>query len=397
MSLQILHLKGCPLDQQKFTWKDLIQQPISKLDDDAYTRIRIILMNGIETEALRFSHFYSRINFDQRLHLAKVRRVEQHQAILLSSLLPPDQSPLETALTYQQTAIEIIADLTQKEPDRSLAQIYRFNLLENVDILYRLAALLDRLEGKDADNLLQNNTDILPGRPISQSHRTPEEDLRMPYDKAQVAPLTRIHALILLSTELHLQDLYSKTLPLYADPVARQLFAEIMSIQEQQITQYESISDPTESWLGQWLLHEANEVYTYYSCVEAEKNPRVKAIWERFLEYELGHFHSVVELFQKIEKRDAAEILPQLLQEPLRFEDQRLFVRSFLREESNLRVRGSHLISKKEKESPSYLYREYVNSQGSPSETVAAGYRWAPGTELSKEPNKSHSSKRRVA
>jgi len=30
----------------------------------------------------------------------------------------------------------------------------------------------------------------------------------------------------------------------------------------------------------------------------------------------------------------------------------------------------------------SVRYREQLNSKGSPTETVAAGYRWTPGTEL---------------
>lgn len=29
-------------------------------------------------------------------------------------------------------------------------------------------------------------------------------------------------------------------------------------------------------------------------------------------------------------------------------------------------------------------YREQMNAHGSPSESVAAGYRWAPGTELAR-------------
>ncbi|HSD45406.1 MAG TPA: hypothetical protein VLB87_02250 [Pyrinomonadaceae bacterium] len=32
-------------------------------------------------------------------------------------------------------------------------------------------------------------------------------------------------------------------------------------------------------------------------------NPRVRAIWERFCDYELGHLHMVMELMKKIEKR----------------------------------------------------------------------------------------------
>ena len=48
--------RGTPLARQRFTWRELAGKPISKLDDDAFTRVRVILMNGIETEAMRFSH-----------------------------------------------------------------------------------------------------------------------------------------------------------------------------------------------------------------------------------------------------------------------------------------------------------------------------------------------------
>ena len=36
-------------------------------------------------------------------------------------------------------------------------------------------------------------------------------------------------------------------------------------------------------------------------------------------------------------------------------------------------------------DAPSVRYRQQLNSAGSPSDTVAAGYRWTPGTELSDE------------
>ena len=51
-----------PLERQTFTWRELVQPPYSKLDDDAFTRVRVILMNGIESEALRFSHACARMN-----------------------------------------------------------------------------------------------------------------------------------------------------------------------------------------------------------------------------------------------------------------------------------------------------------------------------------------------
>jgi hypothetical protein len=53
MALSLFDNRGSPLDKQHFTWRDMVQKPISKLDDDAYTRAPIILMNGLEMEALR--------------------------------------------------------------------------------------------------------------------------------------------------------------------------------------------------------------------------------------------------------------------------------------------------------------------------------------------------------
>lgn len=50
MTLSLFDSKGTRLDQQRFTWRELVQKPVSKLDDDAFTRVRVILMNGIETE-----------------------------------------------------------------------------------------------------------------------------------------------------------------------------------------------------------------------------------------------------------------------------------------------------------------------------------------------------------
>ena len=51
---------------------------------------------------------------------------------------------------------------------------------------------MDRLEGKDANNILQSYTDILPGRPTAVEHRAPEDDLRRPYDRATAAPITKL-------------------------------------------------------------------------------------------------------------------------------------------------------------------------------------------------------------
>ena len=61
MSVDIFKEKGVPLEKQSFTWRELVQAPTSKLDDDAFTRVRIILMNGLEAETIRFSHACARM------------------------------------------------------------------------------------------------------------------------------------------------------------------------------------------------------------------------------------------------------------------------------------------------------------------------------------------------
>lgn len=382
MASRIFSTKGVPLDKQKFTWRDLVQKPISKLDDDAYTRVMIILMNGIELEALRFQHSFARMSAEMQLPLAQVRRKEQHQATLVNWLLGADHSMLETTIGYEQVAIDITAGVAQREPDPYLAQVYRYGLLEDFDHMYRYSALMDRLEGKDANNILQNYTDILPGRPTVEEHRDPEDDVRRPYDRAKAQPLTKLHALTIMAAEQQTHNFYMNVGPTYADPVARQLYAEIASIEEQHVTQYESIIDPNETWLEKWLLHEATEVYNYYTCVSQEPNPRIRAIWERFLDYELGHLNLVSDLFKKHEKRDPAEILPESIPDPMPVASQREFVREVLEKEVNLRARGPDFVEKAKEGEASKAYRDQLNADGSPSQTVSAGYRWAPGTEL---------------
>jgi hypothetical protein len=58
-----------------------------------------------------------------------------------------------------------------------------------------------------------------------------------------------------------------------------------------------------------------------------ETNPRVKAIWERLCDYELGHLQVALEAFKKFEKRDPEQILPDELPDPIPFASQREFVR----------------------------------------------------------------------
>lgn len=381
----ILDNQGTPLEKQQFTWKEMASRPISKLDDDAFTRVRIILMNGVELDALRVKHHLARFDKRLQLPLAQIRRVEQHQATAVNWLLSADHSPLETTIAYEQVAIEVTAAVAQNEPDPYQAQTYRFGLLEDFDHLYRYAAMLDRLEGKDANNILQGYTDLVPGRKTSEHHRAPESDLRENYDKDSAALITKIHAALITGAEYQTHDYYMNIGPTFTDPVARMLYAEIASVEEQHVTQYESLMDPSESIIEKWLVHEATEVYAYASCAEQEENPRIKALWERFLDYELGHLNVACDIFKQIERRDPAEILGGTLPTMIQFKSQRDFVRKVLAEETDLRTSGSVFVPKEQESPLSLEYRRHINSEGVASDIASAGYNWMPGTELNRK------------
>lgn len=382
----LLDEKGTALDKQKFTWKEMVKKPISKLDDDAFTRVRIILMNGIEMDALRLKQVISRFNGELRLAIADICRVEHHQATMINWLISADHSPLETTLAYEQTAIEVTAAVAQTEPDPYQAQTYRFGLLEDFDHLYRYAAMLDRLEGKDPNHILQCYTDIIPGRLTSQHHRAPLDDIRFHYDHNHAELLTKIHAAMITAAEYQTHDYYMTIGPTFADPLARQLYAEIASVEIQHVTQYGSLIDPNESFLEKWLLHELMEVYAYYSCMEKEPNHYVKNIWERFLDYELGHLQIVKELFKKYEHRDPQEIMHAKSKiVPLEFKSNRKFVREVLAQEVNLRAKGMEYVAKEEESQASKKYRADLNAEGVASEIVSAGYQWCAGTELNRQ------------
>ena len=382
MTLDLWAEKGVPLDKQAFSWRELVGKPYSKLDVDAFTRVRVILMNGIESEQVRFLHMAARMNAELREPLAIVRRSEQHQQTMVNWLNPADQSPLETTLAYEQVAIEVTAHIAQKEPDPYLAQVHRFGLLEDFDHLYRYAALYERLEGGDPNNITQSYTDIVPGRPTEVEHRHPLDDLRRPYDRRTAQPLSKLHVYTLVAGEHQTHDYYMHVGPSFSDPVARQLYAEIASIEEQHVTQYESLLPAEETWMEKWLLHEACEVYNYWSCYGQETHPRIKQIWERLLQYELGHLDYVRRLFERVERRDASELLPRQLTEPIRYEAHRKFVRETLERELQLRASGADFVPAANEPERSRAYRAQMNREGSPSETVAAGYFWRPGGEL---------------
>jgi hypothetical protein len=87
-------------------WAGVYPKPYDKNAVDPYTRIRIILMNGIEVEQVFFKHQFHRncADNDLRRELALSRRVEQQQQKRINWLKPIDETALETTIGYEHVA-----------------------------------------------------------------------------------------------------------------------------------------------------------------------------------------------------------------------------------------------------------------------------------------------------
>ena len=88
------------------------------------------------------------------------------------------------------------------------------------------------------------------------------------------------------------------------------------------------------------------------------------------------------QLFQEIERRDAAEVLDEKIRQPVEFASQRAYVRNVLRRELMLSSYGAELVNRQDEPDRTRHYRAHVNADDVPSNIAAAGYTWHPGTEL---------------
>ncbi|NUP63338.1 MAG: hypothetical protein HOW71_14345, partial [Nonomuraea sp.] len=143
MTFNPLQERGIPLDRQLRNWRELNVLPIDPDHADPYTRCRIITMNGIEVEAILFSHQLARHCPDLELkqQLARVRYIEAQQQKVVNWLLPGLASVLETTIAYEQVAVDLTAWVARMEPDPYLTRAYEFGVLEDFDHLYRYANL----------------------------------------------------------------------------------------------------------------------------------------------------------------------------------------------------------------------------------------------------------------
>lgn len=93
MAFNPLRERGIPIEQQFRNWSELNVKPYDKNAVHPFSRCRGIVMNGIEVEAVMFSHNMARHTVDPKLkqQLALVRRAEAQQQRAINWLIPGNE------------------------------------------------------------------------------------------------------------------------------------------------------------------------------------------------------------------------------------------------------------------------------------------------------------------
>ena len=300
--------------------KKMYPRSYNKNKTSPYTKTRVILMNGTEFESQWFMHNFARhCDVPEILSaLAIVRRQEQQQQKRISCLKPINESILETTIAYEQLAIDLTAVLAHHDKDEANIKALNFALLEDFDHLYRFANLLKMDKKIDADKLVGKYTEIMPGRPTIAEHRYPSDDVS-PHMNAEKADLySKLVASTITAAEQQTMNYYMNIAQWYKNDLGRKLYAEIAMIEEAHVTQYESLKDPTLSWLEQWVMHEYCECWLYYSAMQDESDKYIKKIWNEHFKMEVSHLKAASRLLKKYENKSFEEVcgdgeFPQLL------------------------------------------------------------------------------------
>jgi len=326
--------KSKDLESYFMDWSKMYPKPYDKNTTSPYTKTRIILLNGTEYESNWFLHQFARNcnDNDIRRAIALVRNQEQQQQKRISCLKPIDENILETTIAYEQLAVDLTAILAQNVMDENSKAALDFALLEDFDHLYRFSNLLKMDYNIDADVMVGKFTEIMPGRPTINEHRHPIDNVRFCMDATCADVYTKLVGNIITAAEQQTMNYYMNVAQFYNNDLGRRLFSEIGMVEEEHVTQYESLKDPTCTWLEQWVMHEYTECYLYYSAYKDEVDEYIKEIWRDHFEMEVAHLKLASELLKKYEKKDAVKVVgadefPKLL----KFGENKEYIRKVLR------------------------------------------------------------------
>jgi len=352
-------------------WKVFWTKPYDKREVDPYTRCRVILMNGTEFENVWFGHQFSRNTADNELRrtIALIRRSEQQQQKMLTHLKPGDETALEHTIGYEQLAVDLTAHLAKRVSDVNVKNALDFALLEDFDHLYRYADYLDMQTGEKAENLVGRYTEIMPGRPTIAHHRHPYDSIRHAMTNPKPATMDVLAANVITAAEQQTMNYYMNTSALWPEETGRRLYQEIGMIEEQHVSQYGSLLNPSLSWLENLLVHQFTECWLYWSCFETETCPHIRDLWDFMFQQELMHLHIAESLLKEYEGKQWQQVIPDgCFPEPLRLESNIEYVRGVLGSTVNCTAKREEYVDVCEMQNGTFA--DYQNQVNVPLENV---------------------------
>ena len=310
MSINPFEVESKNVESYFMDWDKMYPESYDKNKVSPWTKVRVILMNGTEFESNWFLHQFARHCNDNNLRrdLALVRRQEQQQQKRISCLKPIDESILEETIGYEQLAIELTSILAKNEPNENNKKALDHALLEDFDHLYRFSNLLKMDYDIDASILVGKYTEIMPGRPTICEHRHPYDSIRKSMCNKEANDYSKLVVGIITAAEQQTMKFYMNMAQMYNNDLGRRLFAEIGMIEEQHVSQYESLKDPNCTWLECWVMHEYTECYLYYSMAEQETCEHIKQIWNEHFEMEVAHLKLALSYLKKIENKTEKDL-----------------------------------------------------------------------------------------
>ena len=335
MSYNPFLAKPKKIESTIMSFKMLSPKSYNKDEVDPYTRVRCILMNGTEYEAVWSKHHFNRHcgDNDIRRAVGLLRNCEQQQQKLIANLKPADENVLQTTLGYEQLAVDLTAFLAQRQTNKSVKDALDFALLEDFDHLYRYANLLETDMGEHAEKYIGSYTEIMPGRPTVAHHRHPFDNIKKPISNMSADAITKCDVSIITTAEQQTMNYYMNLGSFYKHQKGREVYTEIAMVEEEHVSQYGSLIDPTMTMLDDLLMHEYIECYLYYSMCNNEIDKNIKQIWEMLFEQELSHLHYALSLVRKHENRDWYDVIPGGdFPELIAFSPQKEYIRKILGE-----------------------------------------------------------------
>ena len=164
-------------------------------------------------------------------------------------------------------------------------------------------------QGIAAEWLVGRYTEIMPGRPTIAHHRCPLDNVKRSINTKESDTQTVLSTMIITAAEQQTMNYYMNVTNFASSDIGRKLYQEIALVEEEHVTQYESLMDPNATWLEMLLWHEYVECYLYWSCYKTETDAYIKALWEENLAMEISHLHKAAELLKKYEKKDWQEVI----------------------------------------------------------------------------------------